>query len=405
MNKKPALDSDFILANLMDTLSDAVYFKDLDSRFIMINHACAKKHRWSSKDVVKGKSDFDVFSHEHAEQAFADEQRIIKTGEPLSGIVEKETFADGSVAWVSTTKMPLRDEDGTIIGTFGISRDITEHKEAELRSQRYAEQIRLIKEEMEEDVHMAGELQKAFFPCSYPSFPEGAVSGQGGVEFLHYFLSCSEVSGDYCSVRRISDTEAGIFLCDVQGIGLRAALGTALIRGIMQEISPLSLDPGAYLGRMNELLAPLLCQDEIPLDVTACYLVLDVATGKIRYASAGLPPPIHLKKGGDAVWLEGCTQSGPSLATTAESAYPTLGQTLELGDSVVLYTDGLLSAADSEGAYFGRPRLLESACKHREEPLLELFKSVESDARLFSSDGTFSDDICFVGFKLNQLLS
>ena len=404
MSNEPIQDSGFILANLMDTLPDAVYFKDRESRFIMINQACAKKHRWTSADVIVGKTDFDVFSREHAEQAFADEQRIIETGEPLSGIVEKETWEDRSVSWVSTTKMPLRDENGKIIGTFGISRDITEHKEAELRSQRYADQIRLIKEEMEEDVHMAGELQKAFFPCSYPSFPEGAVSGKGCVDFLHHFYSCSEVSGDYCSVRRISDTEAGIFLCDVQGIGLRAALGTALIRGIMQEISPLSLDPGAYLGRLNELLNPLLFQDEIPLDVTAFYLVLDVATGNIRYASAGHPPPIHLKKGGDAVWLEGCTQGGPSLATATEAVYPTFGKTLALGDSVVLYTDGLLSASSSEGEYFGRPRLLESAGKHGDEPLAALFKSLESDARLFSSDGTFSDDVCFVGFKLNQLL-
>ncbi|MCK4564177.1 MAG: SpoIIE family protein phosphatase [Verrucomicrobia bacterium] len=404
MNSKPASDSGFILANLMDTLSDAVYFKDRESRFIMINRACAEKHRWESSDIIAGKTDFDVFSREHAEQAFADEQRIIETGEALSGIVEKETWADGSVSWVSTTKMPLKDEDGKIIGTFGISRDITEHKEAELRSQRYAEEIRLIKEEMEEDVRMAGELQNAFFQCSYPAFPEGAALGKGCVEFLHRFHSCSEVSGDYCSILRISDTEAGIFLCDVQGIGLRAALGTALIRGIMQEISPLGLEPGAYLERMNQLLAPLLCQDEIPLDVTACYLVLDVATGTVRYASAGHPQPIHLKKGSKAAWLEGCEQCGPPLAVVDAAAYPTTEQTMDPGDSVVLFTDGLLSVPNAAGEYFGKERLLASACKHGDEPLATLFESLESDAAAFSPDGSFTDDVCLVGFLLNQLL-
>ncbi len=404
MHSESIPEAGFILANLMDTLPDAIYFKDRESRFIMINRACAQKHRWDSSDVIEGKSDFDVFSREHAEQAFADEQRIIETGEPLSGIVEKETWADGSVSWVSTTKMPLKDENGEIIGTFGISRDITEHKEAELRSQRYAEEIRLIKEEMEEDVQMAGELQKAFFPCSYPVFPEGAAPGEGCVEFLHHFLSCSEVSGDYCSIRRISGTEAGIFLCDVQGIGLRAALGTALIRGIEQEIAPFVLEPGAYLERMNRLLTPLLRQEEIPLDITACYLILDVASGTVRYASAGHPPPVLFRKGSDAAWLDGCDRCGPPLAEMADAAYPIIEQTIAPGDSVLLYTDGLLSVPNAGGAYFGKERLLASAGKHGDEPLATLFESLESEARTFSSDGTFSDDVCLVGFHLSQLL-
>jgi sigma-B regulation protein RsbU (phosphoserine phosphatase) len=405
MNDKPIQeDSGFILANLMDTLPDAIYFKDRESRFIMINKACAQKHRWDSSDVIEGKTDFDVFSREHAEQAFADEQRIIETGEALSGIVEKETWADGSVSWVSTTKMPLKDENGEIIGTFGISRDITEHKEAELRSQRYAEEIRLIKEEMEEEVRMAGELQKAFFPCSYPAFPEGAAPGEGCVEFLHHFQSCSEVSGDYCSILRLSDTEAGIFLCDIQGIGLRAALGTALIRGIAQEIASLGLEPGAYLGRMNQLLTPLLFQDEIPLDITACYLVFDVASGKVRYANAGHAQPLHLKKGGEAAWLEGHEQCGPPLGGMAAAVYQTIEQTLSPGDAVVLFTDGLLSVPNAEGEYFGRGRLLASVGKHGGEPLAALFDSMESTAAAFSADGTFTDDVCLVGFRLNRRL-
>lgn len=405
MNNAAKPDPGFILANLMDTLSDAIYFKDRKSRFIMINKACAKKHRWESMDMIAGKTDFDVFSHEHAEQAFADEQRIIATGEPLYGIVEKETFPDGSVAWVSTTKMPLKDADGAIVGTFGISRDITEHKEAELRSQRYAEEIRLIKEEMEEDLHMAGELQKAFFLRDYPAFPEGTTPGEGCVEFLHHFRSCSDVSGDYCSILKISDTEAGIFLCDVQGIGLRAALGTALIRGIVQEIATLGLEPGAYLERMNQLLTPLLQKDEIPLDVTACYLVLEVNTGKIRYASAAHPRPVLLKKDGDAAWFEGSDEGGPALAVTADAVYPTLESAIDPGDGIVLFTDGLLSVANGEGAYFGKQRLLDAASKHRGQPLAALFKSLEAEVLSFSSDGTFTDDVCLVGFQLRTLLT
>ena len=84
-----------------------------------------------SVEEVIGKTDFDVFSEEHAAAAFQDEQEIIRTGEPMAGKLERETFQDRADAWVSTTKMPLRDEHGQIIGTFGISRDVTAQIKAE----------------------------------------------------------------------------------------------------------------------------------------------------------------------------------------------------------------------------------------------------------------------------------
>src|SRR6185295_18057146 len=82
-----------------------------------------------------GKTDFDYFSIEHAREAFRDEQEVIRSGRPIIGKVEKETWPDGSVGWVSTTKMPLKDNNGRIIGTFGMSRDITAVKLAEVALQ------------------------------------------------------------------------------------------------------------------------------------------------------------------------------------------------------------------------------------------------------------------------------
>lgn len=122
----------YLLRALMDNVPDAIYFKDTESRFIRINKAHAE--RWfglSDPAEAVGKTDFDFFLEEHAQQAYMDEQEIVRTGQPLVGIEEKETWPDGRVRWVSTTKMPLRDAEGHIIGTFGISRDITERKKAE----------------------------------------------------------------------------------------------------------------------------------------------------------------------------------------------------------------------------------------------------------------------------------
>ncbi|MEW6005751.1 MAG: PAS domain-containing sensor histidine kinase [Stygiobacter sp.] len=120
-----------LLNSLLDGIPDTIYFKDLNSRFIKANKAMLKKHGFNSIDEVKGKTDFELFGDEHAKQAFEDEQKIIQTGIPIINKEEKEDWSDGRTTWVLTTKMPLFDKDGRIIGTFGLSRDITEKVQAE----------------------------------------------------------------------------------------------------------------------------------------------------------------------------------------------------------------------------------------------------------------------------------
>ncbi len=102
------------------------------SRFLAIScPAWPRRHGLHSASEAIGKTDFDNFTREHADQAYRDEQRVIDTGQPLVNVEEKETWPDGRVTWVSTTKMPLRDRSGRVVGTFGVSRDITERKRAE----------------------------------------------------------------------------------------------------------------------------------------------------------------------------------------------------------------------------------------------------------------------------------
>jgi len=120
-----------LMNSLMDNLPDRIYFKDLESKFIRVNKSMAKKHGINDQKKIEGLTDFDLFTNEHAIQAFNDEQQIISTGNPIVNIEEKETYSDGRITWAQSSKMPLFDHDGKIIGTFGISRDITKRKLAE----------------------------------------------------------------------------------------------------------------------------------------------------------------------------------------------------------------------------------------------------------------------------------
>lgn len=121
----------WLLSTLMRNIPDSIYFKDLESKFIRVNKSTCEKFNVNSAEELIGKSDFDIFDEEHALPAFNDEQQIIKTKIPIVNKVEKEAWKDGKVSWVSTSKLPLIDSSGNVVGTFGLTRDITELKNAQ----------------------------------------------------------------------------------------------------------------------------------------------------------------------------------------------------------------------------------------------------------------------------------
>ena len=122
-----------LLQTLLEHIPNIVFFKDRESRFLRISHAMARHCNLSDPHQALHKTDADIFSAEHAQQALADEQEIVQTGKPVIEKEEKETWPDGHETWALTTKVPLRDRLGRTIGTMGFAQDITERKQAELR--------------------------------------------------------------------------------------------------------------------------------------------------------------------------------------------------------------------------------------------------------------------------------
>ena len=129
------------LTSLMDNFPGYVYFKDLQSRFLLTNKAHARQFKLNSPSEAVGKTDFDFFSAEHAQAAYDDEQRILQTGQAVIDLEERETWPDRPDTWVSTTKLPLLDEHGAAIGTFGVSQDISRRRLAEERNLRLAAMV------------------------------------------------------------------------------------------------------------------------------------------------------------------------------------------------------------------------------------------------------------------------
>ena len=134
-NKEPSdpatKDESFYFRAMLDLVPDSIYFKDEQGRILAISEWGARFFGAKSRHEMVGKSDFDFFPPEMAKEYLADEKALMESGQPLIDKREHETSSDGSAVCFSTTKLPLRNEDGEVIGTFGISRDVTKHKEAE----------------------------------------------------------------------------------------------------------------------------------------------------------------------------------------------------------------------------------------------------------------------------------
>lgn len=138
------IDNEFLehlLGSLFNTFPDHIYLKDRESRFILINQSLREVFKLKSPEEAVGKTDFAFFTEEHAGAAFKDEQEIMKTGKGKTNFVEKETWEDGSVTWAASTKVPFYDKNGKIIGLFGISRDITARRTAEIEMNNRAREL------------------------------------------------------------------------------------------------------------------------------------------------------------------------------------------------------------------------------------------------------------------------
>ena len=142
-----------LLDALMDNLLDLIYFKDKQCRFIRVTKSMIHLHKLHSYDEIIGKSDFDFAVKEEAQHYYDDEQKIMKTGIPMINQIQKETRLDGTIQYTSTSKYPLYDTNGNIMGTFGLTKDVTETKVMEESAKKQNQELIAQKEELEK--HMA----------------------------------------------------------------------------------------------------------------------------------------------------------------------------------------------------------------------------------------------------------
>jgi phosphoserine phosphatase RsbU/P len=204
---------------------------------------------------------------------------------------------DGSVIWISENARAVHDEvTGELLYYEGMVQDITRRlaaeearKQAEEKLVRYAQELRVKNSQFEADLEMARDIQQVFLTQNFPSFPRSLTPEESWLGFSHLYQPAEQVGGDFFCVLPLSDTEAGVFICDVLGHGLRAALVTAIVRGLLEELTPIATDPGRLLSEINGSLIAIFRQTETPMLVTAFYLVVNTIDGQNVLLECGTP--------------------------------------------------------------------------------------------------------------------
>ncbi len=392
-----------LLRSVIDNLLDAIYVKDAQGRYLLDNVAHRRLLGVSDPAEVLMKSVYDFFPEAVARRFDEDDRHVLETGEPIVNREGRFAADPSGRRWISVTIVPLRNDHGGIAGVVGIVREITERKKAQAQLELYHHEIRARNAELEDDLNMAREIQQAFLPHQFPSFPFHAAPHESALHFHSRYIPTAAVGGDFFHILPISDTKAGVFICDVMGHGVRAALVTAMQRALVEELLPLAHDPGRFMTEINRVLITILRRVRTPMFASAFYLVVDTGEGVLRYASAGHPSPLHFHhEQGEWVFLSP-ERPGPALGVFPETFYQTRSCSVAVHDLVVLFTDGLYEVENPQGEYFDQQRLLEIFEHHGDAPVEELIEETLAEVRAFGRQHDFLDDVCVIAVEIDRI--
>lgn len=233
------------------------------------------------------------------------------------------------------------------------------------------QELRIIRKELE----IAQRIQSSILPSSFPTSKSFRV--------VTRYCPMSAIAGDFYDFIRANDDEAGLFIADVSGHGVPAALIASMVKLAAATLRVDADNPSRLLHGMNTIL----CGNTHSQFVTAAYVYLNATTGELRYSAAAHPPMLLLRNG---EVIEIC-ENGLMLAAFTFATYATVSHSIRPGDRLLLYTDGLLEAANFRQEEFGTHRLHSLVRETADRPQAEAAHHIISSVQQWSA--TQDDDL------------
>ena len=295
---------------------------------------------------------------------------------------------DGTAFWNRLSITPVRDGAGTVTHFIGVQSDVTARRLAE-------DGLRRAKEALEQDMRLAARVQQALLPATDVT--------AGAVRVAHAFHPCVDLAGDGLGVIPLPDQRLGLYLLDVSGHGVGAALLSFTLNhllspgreGVLLDTAPDGAEsivpPANVAARLNQ---------QFPMDrsrqyFTFVYGVIDTRSGEMDYVIAGHPAPVLLSRGDAPVLVAG---EGFPVGMLEQATFEHRRLTLEPGDRLYLYTDGVIEALDAGEREYGINRLLAAIERQRHLPLRAAIDSIAAEVRDWSS-GRLQDDVSLLAVE------
>ncbi len=377
---------------LMEQTDDRIYIKDKKSRFIAASQALAEMHGFKNRHDIEGMTDFDLFTKEHAQQAFDDEMRILETEKAMVNIIEKETWEDGSVTWVSSNKAPLYLSSGKLVGIIGISRDVTAEKLAQEKLADSEHRLREQNHIMRSDYESAQEVQSVMIPGRVPQVKH--------VNTAHLWKPMTMVGGDIINFPRNPSNCLLFFLGDVCGHGVTAAFYTVLIKYLTAHSAEVYSDnPSEFLNSVNEGVTGRINRGFVTGLAGHFGARQKNGSRKLVLAHAGHRQVVVYRKKEASIEIIDLP-NGTVMGIPGTTASRAKAVDLQIGDRFYAFTDGIVEASDPDGEEYGMDRLTADLRKLSAKPIQETLDTIYESVCKYTKVPDQQDDITLLGFEL-----
>lgn len=399
---KQALDEQHrLLETLINVLPCRLFVRDREHRFRLINEEYRRNLNLLSSEEIIGRRFEEFVRNERQERIVEEDEEVMEKGKSILRRVEFDTSPVEEGRWLSVSKVPLRSSDGTIEGVVGVSFDITAQKEAEARAKAFGKALQHKNQQMESELALARKLQTTLATFRFPDQID--LTPHGRLEAAYLYEPSEHLAGDFFHIFQIDEHRVGAFICDVMGHGVRSALVTAVVRGLLEEKRAACVEPAKVFAEINTVLHRLAEDPDFPRFVTASFALFDLAEQTVEVVCAGHPPLLGLSRHDGVLEAHPLSQArDPALGLVAD--YPYHSQRSPVGDDrlFLLYTDGILEERNAADHEFGREGL--EGCLEDTESLSarQVIKLVRNRLERHCGRRDFNDDVCAVAISLRD---
>lgn len=267
--------------------------------------------------------------------------------------------------------------------------------------QDYREAVTARTSEMQHDLDLARDFQRAILERPYPCVPDVYIKGRLHLEFAHYYQPASALGGDFYNIIKLGRSSAGVFIADVMGHGTRSALITSMLRTLIGDLTSQGRNAPHFLSEMNRQFCGILKNVPNPLFASAFYFVADTTARVATFSTAGHPSPYHVRRHVGHISRLNCPQPrGAALGAIPNEEF-TGGHCRLIPDDVFLfYTDGVYEAFNKEREEFGIARMEKSIRRHMYGTAKDMVDGLVKDVMAFVGDEPMADDVCIIAVEV-----